>query len=171
MSSRQTHIQQIMYDLGIISRRLVQGQGAARPELNSTLWRKRERELLSLPSRPAPSAAQMRALLGVLKHCLVHKRGPSGKELAATLGVTGSAISQTVNTLVEDGFLVREPGEGDRRILLIKPSPVLWERMKHIQKAALTHLSPVFDALSAEELEEYQRLNRKLVDAIKKAGK
>lgn len=171
MSSRQTYIQQIMYDLGIISRRLVQGLGSEKAELNSSLWRRREREMLTLPSRRPPSPAQMRTLLGVLKHCMIYKRGPSGKELAATLGVSDSAISQTVNSLVKAGFLVREPGDADRRILLIQPSPVLWERMKHVRQAALDHLSPVFNALSTGELEEYQRLNRKLVGAMKNTGK
>ena len=92
----------------------------------------------------------------------------SVKEIAAARMISSSAATQVVNSLVDKGLLLRSQHTQDRRASVVTLGPQYEQRVAAHTKNAATWLTPMFDALSADELQEYERLNQKLVDALRK---
>jgi len=114
------------------------------------------------------SAAQWPILMAVVKKVVVDNKGPTIKELAESRGTSSSAVSQLVNGLVENGYLVRDTDSQDRRAMVIGLSKKLRRRLSRTQDALVACYEPVFAELSSEELAEYDRLNQKLAAALQK---
>lgn len=112
--------------------------------------------------RDSISLAQQMTLLTVAA-----RGAMSVKDIAAARMISSSAATQVVNSLVDKGLLVRSQDTRDRRATVV----TLGERYEQLvatrTENAATYLKPVFDALTTEELQEYERLNRKLVDSLR----
>jgi len=92
----------------------------------------------------------------------------SVKEIARARMISSSAATQVVNSLVKKGYLIRTQDEHDRRATLVVLGPEYKQRANAHAGNAASYLTPLFNSLSKEELEEYERLNNKLVSALRK---
>jgi DNA-binding MarR family transcriptional regulator len=70
----------------------------------------------------------------------------STKDLSYLLGIRQQSLNELLNKLEKAGYLVREPSEADRRVLIVK----LTEKGKAEQQAD-TDYACIFDCLSKEE--------------------
>lgn len=69
--------------------------------------------------------------------------GPSGRELAALLGVGPSAITPLVDRLVEHGLVTRQEDPLDRRILRMRATPKgmeMLERLANVRREVLAEI-------------------------------
>jgi len=113
-------------------------------------------------SKDSVSLAQQMTLLTVAARGAI-----SVKDIAKARMISSSAATQAVNSLVEKGLLVRSQDAQDRRATVVSLGPRYEQMVASRTENAATCLIPVFDALTREELEEYERLNRKLVDSLR----
>ncbi|PCH61022.1 MAG: hypothetical protein COC19_05140 [SAR86 cluster bacterium] len=98
----------------------------------------------------------------------VATRGPVGvKEIARVQMISSSAATQVVDTLVKKGCLIRSQDERDRRATVVNLSEEYQQRVNEKVGDAAAYFTPFFSSLSNQELEEYERLNRKLVDSLR----
>lgn len=92
----------------------------------------------------------------------------SVKDIAAARMISSSAATQVVNSLVDKGLLIRSQDSRDRRATVVTLGPHYEKLVADRTANAASYLTPVFDALTVDELVEYERLNRKLVDSLRK---
>ncbi|GJM12233.1 MAG: hypothetical protein DHS20C12_06360 [Pseudohongiella sp.] len=92
----------------------------------------------------------------------------SVKDIAKAQMISSSAATQAVDGLVKKGYLIRNQDERDRRTTLVTLGPNYQQLAEQHAGSVSNYLTPIFSSLSKEELEEYERLNRKLVSAIRK---
>ena len=109
------------------------------------------------------SLAQQMTLLTVAARGAI-----SVKDIAKARMISSSAATQVVNSLVDKGLLIRSQDAQDRRATVVTLGPRYQRLMAAHTENVTTYLTPVFDALTGEELQEYERLNRKLVDSLHK---
>jgi DNA-binding MarR family transcriptional regulator len=88
------------------------------------------------------------------------------KELAGQLGISSSAATQLVDSLVKKGYLERKSDLEDRRMIKIKLSSKSHEMMEKQQTRAFEQISSLFDILSDDELRQYSELSQKVADKI-----
>lgn len=87
--------------------------------------------------------------------------GMTMTELADTLQVTKAAVTQLVDQLVDKGLVLRNQNPADRRSVLItvaRPTRAL----PSFDAYYTEHVSPMFDALTDRELEQFAALMRKI---------
>jgi len=89
------------------------------------------------------------------------------KQMAQLLGITSSAVTQLVNTLVDKGYLSRHDNSSDRRSLQINLTQKCREEVEQLEQRQIERMTGVFEALSDEELENYIKLNKKIIDSLK----
>jgi MarR family transcriptional regulator, organic hydroperoxide resistance regulator len=95
--------------------------------------------------------------------CIVKEHeGISVKKLAGTMGITSSAATQQVNTLVSRGYLLRQESSVDRRLVSIRPSGEMAKQVEAMKSKFLDQVSPLFDRLTDEELAQYCNLTSKV---------
>lgn len=147
MPSRKQTISKILGSFQIIRRALLR-QVAEQQSCHET--------------RDSVSLAQQMTLLTVAA------RGALGvKDIAKARMISSSAATQVVNSLVDKGLLVRSEDARDRRATVVSLGPRYEQLVAARTENAATYLTPVFDALTTDELQEYERLNRKLVDSLR----
>ncbi len=88
------------------------------------------------------------------------------KEIAETMRVSGSAVTQFADPLVEAGLIERHHDARDRRIVNIKMSPAGRRELSALETHGREHLAMMFETLSNEELETMRDLHRKVIDNI-----
>ena len=93
----------------------------------------------------------------------------SVKEIAKARMISSSAATQVVDSLVKKGFLIRSQDEQDRRASVVALGPAYQKIADAHAGNAATYLTPIFSSLSKQELEEYERLNTKLVNALQES--
>jgi DNA-binding MarR family transcriptional regulator len=82
-------------------------------------------------------------ILAVLKL----RDGISTKDLSYLLGVRISSMNELLLKLEKSGYIVREPSEQDKRIMLIK----LTEKGRNVQQPETHNFGDIFSCLSDEE--------------------
>lgn len=92
----------------------------------------------------------------------------SVKAIAEAQMISSSAATQAVDALVKKGYLVRNQDERDRRATVVSLGPEYEQIVNKQVGNAAAYLTPIFASLSKAELEEYERLNRKLVSSLRK---
>lgn len=83
------------------------------------------------------------------------KDGVSVKELAAFLNVTSGAITQFIDTLVEEKLVSRGEDAKDRRIIRITLTKKAKDKFAAFKKNYYKSVSPAFGALSQAEIEQF----------------
>ena len=78
-------------------------------------------------------------------------------ELASNLGVTMSAVSQTLDALREAGLVTTEVSSADRRARIIRLTPAARVEVDAFERGYVEALAPRFDVLSVEELTQLDR--------------
>lgn len=99
---------------------------------------------------------------------LVHRESMTVKDTAEALDISSSAATQLIDPLVKKGFLTREEGKQDRRIVELRLSSKASQKFKAIRQAHIAQLSDLFEILTDEELAQYVSLNKKLAAVPKK---
>lgn len=92
--------------------------------------------------------------------------GLSVKELAGTLGITSSAATQQVDTLVKRGYLIREQSDADRRFVKIRLSGEMDKQVDIFQARFVQQFISFFNELSDEELALYCELNGRIANQM-----
>lgn len=100
-----------------------------------------------------------------------HKDGVSVKNAAANLHITSGAITQLSDPLVALGLLVRSEDPNDRRVILLKIATNVDADCMDFEAYYTRHVSPMFDNLSDEEVEQLIHLINKITPANTKGAK
>jgi DNA-binding MarR family transcriptional regulator len=108
------------------------------------------------------NGAQLWALAAV-----VERPGLKVSELAKTLAVHQSTASNLVDKLVKQGFLRRERGAGDQRIVHLFPQAVGTRLIKRAPKPLRGVLPDALDRLPASDLGKLNALLAELVGNMK----
>ena len=90
----------------------------------------------------------------ILKLMTLNGRHQVG-ELAEFLGVSAPAITKSVDKLERFGLVVRTPSEGDRRAILLAPSPKGRRLVERYEELKVARLRPALAEFSNEELEHF----------------
>lgn len=95
-----------------------------------------------------------------------HSKSISVKEIAQTLGISPSAITQLVDGLADSGIVTRTEDPTDRRTTQLTLSTKGLRQIQAIKKEKLESFSSLFETLSDSELTTYHRLQQKLLKQI-----
>ncbi len=79
-------------------------------------------------------------------------------DLAARLGISSGAVTQTVDSLREAGLVVSEVSPDDRRGRIISLSDMARDEIREFERQYIDAVAPAFDALSTDEVIELDRL-------------
>lgn len=82
-------------------------------------------------------------------------------------GLTKSHVSIAVKELCDRGFLETCPDEKDRRVIHLKPTDAAAEVIAAGQKAQRAYLKKVFGCFTPEEMQQWHRLQEKLLSNMK----
>jgi DNA-binding MarR family transcriptional regulator len=102
----------------------------------------------------------------IILHAVFHNEGIGIKELSNILGISSSAATQLVDSLVKQGHLVRQVSPDDRRALKIWLSVKTKKAINKSKIEAFAKVDSLFDVLSDEELQTYCDLSKKIIDRI-----
>lgn len=72
-------------------------------------------------------------------------------ELAEALRVDPSTATRAVQRLVNDGLAVRSHPDGDKRVVLVQPTPEGWRRHRAVARRRIAVLSRLLAAFDAQE--------------------
>jgi DNA-binding MarR family transcriptional regulator len=126
-----------------------------------TVHRKMAKVIQSMTSDLNITYTQL-IILGMVKE----HEGFSIKELSGLMGMSSSAATQQVDSLVKKGYLVREGNLTDRRAIKIRLSNEMLARFGEIKKHQMERLITLFETLSDQEIQTYCRLSQKITDGI-----
>ncbi len=86
------------------------------------------------------------------------------KELAESAGINASSTSEVVSRLEDDGYLVREIDETDRRATILKLTGMGEVRAAEIRSEREAFLDQLFGRLTQEEKQTLSELLDKLME-------
>jgi DNA-binding MarR family transcriptional regulator len=90
-----------------------------------------------------------------------HHSDANVKQIAENLGVTKSAITQLLDPLVTNGFLLRQNDSSDRRIVRFSLTDKGKKALKEINKLKFSGLRAALENLSDEDLQQLTKLHHK----------
>jgi DNA-binding MarR family transcriptional regulator len=102
---------------------------------------------------------------GRLLHIVYWRGSLSIKEIAETLRVSGSAVTQLVDPLVKAELLNRQPDANDRRTVRISLTDQGQARLKELKRYQLENWERILRPLSEPELATYRDLQRKIINS------
>ena len=91
-----------------------------------------------------------------------YKKGVTVKELASVLRVSSGAVTQLAGPLIEMGLLERHENPEDRRSVIITVKDRTNQDKLNFEAFYTAHVSPMFDALSDDELSRLIELIHKI---------
>ena len=91
----------------------------------------------------------------------------SAKDLAAELGITGGAVTQFIDKLIEKGLVERAEDPNDRRSVRISLSAKARQSRDELKQQFFNHFQTVFEGLSNQDLEQFIAL----LDKVKVGSK
>lgn len=104
-----------------------------------------------------------RAQFGIL--FMVARHGQQNiKQIAVNFGISSSAITQIVDTLVNDGYLLRRADDADRRKICIDITEEGKKILTEAKKLRLKRMRAMFEAISDEELGQLNSIYTKIID-------
>ncbi|QXH58023.1 MarR family transcriptional regulator [Pseudomonas maumuensis] len=105
----------------------------------------------------------------VLLHLARFDEAPTQRELAQSVGVEGPTLTRLIDTLVEQGLVLRKADPKDRRanqILLCPPAKPLIDQIETIANALRLEL---FTGVDEADLEVCMRVHAKILDNLEKS--
>lgn len=96
---------------------------------------------------------------------LRHEQPLTLSQLAARLSLTGGAVTQLVDPLVEKGILARKSSEKDRRIININLTAKGAEKLDKMKRGHQLEFVKALDCLTDKELTTLLKLQKKLLDS------
>lgn len=97
---------------------------------------------------------------------IFRNEGCTTNEVASALNMTGSAVTQLVNRLVEDGYVKREANREDRRAHRLVLSAQSKKRIAAFKAKRLDLMLKLFSALTDAEFKQYLALNKKVTKKL-----
>ena len=97
-------------------------------------------------------------ILAVLKL----RDGVSTKDLSYLLGVRISSLNELLAKLERNGYVIREPSEYDKRVMLVK----LTEKGKSEQQTGQSDYGDIFSCLSDDEQQVFGNFLDRIIDAL-----
>jgi DNA-binding MarR family transcriptional regulator len=88
------------------------------------------------------------------------------KDLAGILGITSSATTQIVDSLVNKELLFRKRNPEDRRVIKVTLTEKSNIQLDSLKSKSFSTLSSLFDALNDDELLKYCELSNKITGNI-----
>lgn len=85
----------------------------------------------------------------------------SSKDLSYLLGIRQQSLNELLNKLEKSGYVVREPSEADRRIMLVK----LTEKGK-VEQQPDTDYSEIFDCLNPKEQAAFSKYLDRIIAVL-----
>lgn len=86
------------------------------------------------------------------------------KDIARTYGITSSAATQMVDTLVVEGYVMRVENTKDRRMASLSLSKEIEKHLKRIEARHNKHISEFLGVLTKDELKQYISITKKIVE-------
>lgn len=99
-----------------------------------------------------------------------HYKNRSIKDIAGTLEISSSAATQLVDGLVKSGYVIRQEDPKDRRSVRLELSAKGKKHLIATNEKRITEMAGLFDALTDKELEEYLRLQKKILSKFSHKG-
>jgi DNA-binding MarR family transcriptional regulator len=90
------------------------------------------------------------------------------KDLAGILGITSSATTQIVDSLVNKELLFRKRNPEDRRVIKVTLTEKSSIQLDSLKSKSFSTLASLFDALNDDELLKYCELSSKITGSISK---
>lgn len=140
MGSRKQFIEEIMESMHAIKRKFASNNNKKDHAVTASQW----------------------AVLSVVSK----NKNLSLTQLAQMLGISSSAANQLVNELIAKGCLERKDTDHDRRSLQLAISASCKNKLSKIKSIRMDHFKHMFDALTDKELEQYAKLNKKIVEHV-----
>ncbi|MDD4290287.1 MAG: MarR family transcriptional regulator [Patescibacteria group bacterium] len=97
-------------------------------------------------------------VLGLIKN----KENIGIKEIAQTLGITCSAVTQIINNLTKNKYINKRISSADRRNIKIKLSKNSRKNINYIENKLLKNFYNLFESLNDKELSTFCKLNSKI---------
>ncbi len=110
----------------------------------------------------ATKGVPSRARLGVL-FTIDTEGALSIKELSERFGVSPSAVTQLVDSLVKDALLKRIEDKKDRRKIAVSLTVLGKKKITQAKNEKIRSLSRIFAALTEEELRQFENLQAKII--------
>jgi DNA-binding MarR family transcriptional regulator len=110
---------------------------------------------------PALPPSQWIALIYIKQHAPT-----SVKEVARALTITSSAATQLIDSLVENGYVVRTQDPRDRRGVSLTPSKKTRGHVAKMRRAAVRKFERMFSSLSDREFNQYCALSKKMITSM-----
>lgn len=125
------------------------------------------RQLKRLAHQSAAEVGLTVHQLDILRH-IVKRPGLTQKEVTERLRVPKSRVSLHIDTLVEQGLVLREPSPQDRRETLLTSTAVGAALSERYEQEDLAHraLDAALDAFSPEEVELLLAMHKKLLQKL-----
>lgn len=102
---------------------------------------------------------------GVLMY-VEKNQGNTIKDVAKYLNMTSSAVTQLVDGLVNNGYLIRTTGVSDRRIVTLSLSKEMTRKIKKMKDKTLERFLEFFQGLEDDEFNQYVSLSNKIVQSL-----
>jgi DNA-binding MarR family transcriptional regulator len=135
---------------------------ATRDSVYYQLW-----VLSNLTARPFPKFGarfEMNLTGWRMMVTIADRPGISAQELSDYSGLDKMSVSRAVRSLEDQGRLVREGSDTDRRMLHLYLTDAGWAVYDEIAIAALAREAEIYSPLSTNELATFRRLLQKLSD-------
>ncbi len=99
-----------------------------------------------------------------LRALVVAGRGTT-RDLARSMGVTTGNVTGLVDKLEHAGHVVRRPSRTDRRVVILEPTKKGRGLMEDLRRAVIDEVARSFAAWSLRDLQQLERLLRRVIDA------
>ncbi len=89
--------------------------------------------------------------------------GEKIKDISCLLEMSSSAVTQLVDGLVHNGFVIRQTDKKDRRSVKLTLSPKGKKKIQAMKDKRISGIVELFESLSDEELNTYLALHKKII--------
>ncbi len=100
---------------------------------------------------------------------LMHEHDQTITQLAVTLGVSRSALSQLLDGLIARGFIARTVSTQDRRVAHVALTDRGKEHLKQMRQEGTREMTHMFDQLNDEEIDQIERITAKLAQGAQRS--
>lgn len=90
------------------------------------------------------------------------------KDLASKMYLTPGAITQAIESLCKEGYLVRKQDEQDRRSVFVTLSEKGVSMVASLQAVLQKHFTEMLTTLTDDELQLYQRAQQKMLEYLER---
>lgn len=100
---------------------------------------------------------------------LMHEHELTISQLAMTLGISRSALSQLLDGLIDRDFIVRTVSNQDRRVAHVALTKRGMEHLKQMRQEGTREMTHMFDQLDDKEIDQIKRITAKLAQGAQRS--